>query len=107
MSDTTQQIIQAIIQKHPVVLFMKGTPESPYCGFSQDVARLLTSLKIDFFPVDVMQDDTIRQGIKTFSQWPTIPQLYVNQAFIGGRDIVMDMHEHNELLASLQEYVKA
>lgn len=107
MSDTAQQIIQAIIQKHPVVLFMKGTPESPYCGFSQDVARLLAHLNVDFFPVDVMQDDTIRQGIKAFSQWPTIPQLYVNQAFVGGRDIVMEMHEHNELLACLQEHVKA
>lgn len=105
MSDSTQQIIQALLHKHPVVLFMKGTVAQPYCGFSQTVAKILTKMRVEFHSVDVMQDEAIRQGIKEFSQWPTIPQLYVNQTFIGGCDIVQALDYNGELDSMLKPYI--
>ena len=104
MTDTTDQIIHAVLQKHPVVLFMKGTPEEPYCGFSHQVSKLLLGMKVDFYSVNVMQDQAIREGIKTFSKWPTIPQLYINQSFIGGCDIILEMHAAGELKPLLEMY---
>jgi len=89
--------IEEIIKKNKVVLFMKGTPEMPQCGFSMTVCNILKQLKINFFSVNVLSDELVRQGIKEYSNWPTIPQLYVNGNFIGGCDIVKEMHEKDEI----------
>jgi monothiol glutaredoxin len=93
--------IKDIISKNEVVLFMKGTPEMPQCGFSMTVCNILKELKVKFSGVDVLADPEIRQGIKDFSNWPTIPQLYIRGEFIGGCDIVKEMFENNELLKSI------
>jgi monothiol glutaredoxin len=93
--------IKDIISKNEVVLFMKGTPEMPQCGFSMTVGNILKELKVKFIGVNVLADPEIRQGIKDFSNWPTIPQLYIKGEFIGGCDIVKEMFESNELLKSI------
>ena len=85
------------IQDHPVVLFMKGTPIFPQCGFSAAVIQVLTLLGVQFKGVDVLADPQIRDGIKAFSDWPTIPQLYVKGEFVGGCDIIREMYENGEL----------
>lgn len=93
-----QEIIKQQITSHPVVLYMKGTPQFPQCGFSANAVRILNALGVkDFFSVDVLQDPAIRQGIKDFANWPTIPQLYVNGQFIGGSDIMSEMYQGGEL----------
>jgi monothiol glutaredoxin len=93
-----QDTIKQQIANHPVVLYMKGTPQLPQCGFSANAVRILNAVGIkDFFSVDVLQDPTIRQGIKDFSNWPTIPQLYINGQFIGGSDIMTEMFQEGEL----------
>lgn len=93
-----QEIIKQQISSHPVVLYMKGTPQFPQCGFSANAVRILNALGVkDFFSVDVLQDPDIRQGIKDFANWPTIPQLYVNGEFIGGSDIMTEMYQGGEL----------
>lgn len=92
-----QADIQKIINDNTVVLFMKGTKDMPACGFSSVVAQILTRLDVDFKDINVMADQEIREGIKVFSDWPTIPQLYVKAEFIGGCDIVKDMYESDEL----------
>ncbi|RDE06337.1 Grx4 family monothiol glutaredoxin [Sphingomonas aracearum] len=97
MTDDTQARIAEIVQKSPVVLFMKGTPLFPQCGFSSRAVAILNHLGAEFESVDVLQDQGVRQGIKQFSDWPTIPQLYVNGEFIGGSDIMMEMYESGEL----------
>jgi len=98
MADAT--IIDRIkqdVSEHPVVLYMKGTPVFPQCGFSAAVVQILTELGIKFKGIDVLADPSIRQGIKDFSSWPTIPQLYVRGEFVGGCDIIREMHETGEL----------
>ena len=93
-----QEIIKQQITSHPVVLYMKGTPQFPQCGFSANAVRILNALGVkNFFSVDVLQDPDIRQGIKDFANWPTIPQLYVNGEFIGGSDIMTEMYQGGEL----------
>ncbi len=89
--------IKDIITKNDVVLFMKGTPDMPQCGFSITVCNILKQLKVKFNGIDVLSDPEIRQGIKDFSNWPTVPQLYVKGEFIGGCDIVKEMYEKSEL----------
>tara|TARA_B100002051_G_scaffold276079_1_gene322423 strand:- start:1706 stop:2023 length:318 start_codon:yes stop_codon:yes gene_type:complete len=89
--------IKNLIKENNVCLFMKGTPDSPQCGFSMTVSNILKHLNIKFKGVNVLEDENLRQGIKDFSDWPTIPQLYVNQEFIGGCDIIKEMFEKNEL----------
>ena len=89
--------IQSLIKENKVCLFMKGTPDNPQCGFSMAVANVLKHLKVNFKGINVLEDETIRQGIKDFSDWPTIPQLYVNEEFVGGCDIVKEMFEKGEL----------
>jgi monothiol glutaredoxin len=93
----TQAEIAAIIAAHPVVLFMKGTPARPQCGFSDAVVAVLQHYDAPIHAIDVLADPAIRQGIKTYSDWPTIPQLYVNGSFVGGCDIVREMHATGEL----------
>ena len=89
--------IQNLISENKVCLFMKGTPDSPQCGFSMAVSNVLKHLNVDFKGINVLEDENLRQGIKDFSDWPTIPQLYVKQEFIGGCDIVKEMYESGEL----------
>jgi monothiol glutaredoxin len=96
MSDAQNRIAD-IVQAHPVVLFMKGTPLFPQCGFSSRAVAVLDHLGVTYESVDVLQDMEIRQGIKEYSDWPTIPQLYVKGEFVGGSDIMMEMFEAGEL----------
>ena len=96
---SAQEKIQNIISSNDVVLFMKGTPDMPQCGFSMAVVNALKHLDVKFDCVNVLEDEEIRNGIKTFSDWPTIPQLYVKGEFIGGCDIVKEMFEKKELQA--------
>ena len=96
MSDINEKI-KDIINKNNVVLFMKGTPEMPQCGFSMTVSNILKELKVKFSGVNVLADPEIRQGIKDFSNWPTVPQLYIKGEFIGGCDIAKEMYENGEL----------
>ncbi|MGB0678162.1 MAG: Grx4 family monothiol glutaredoxin [Polyangiales bacterium] len=100
--EQTQQSIQALIDAHPVVLFMKGSAHFPQCGFSATVVEVLRRLDTDFHAVNVLESPEIRQGIKLFSNWPTIPQLYVRGQFVGGCDIVREMYQSGELTALLQ-----
>ena len=95
--------IKKLIDEHNVCLFMKGTPDSPQCGFSMTVSNILKHLKVEFNGINVLEDENLRQGIKDFSDWPTIPQLYVKKEFIGGCDIVKEMFEKGELKKLLEE----
>lgn len=94
---TVAERIDAIVKGHDVVLFMKGSPLFPQCGFSSRAIAILEHLDVAFHSVDVLQDMEIRQGIKEYSDWPTIPQLYVKGEFVGGSDIMMEMYEAGEL----------
>lgn len=89
--------IKTELEKDDIVLFMKGTPVFPQCGFSAACAQILGILGVTYHSIDVLQDSDIRQGIKDFTNWPTIPQLYVKQEFIGGCDIIREMYENGEL----------
>jgi len=104
---TTANPVHAFIEKtvsdHPVVLFMKGTPEQPQCGFSAQVVQILDHLGAEYVGVNVLQSDPLRDGIKTYSDWPTIPQLYVSGEFVGGCDIVREMFQSGELATLLGE----
>ena len=94
--------IKDLIDNNTVCLFMKGTPDSPQCGFSMAVSNVLKHLKVNFNGVNVLEDENLRQGIKDFSDWPTIPQLYIKGEFIGGCDIVKEMFEKGELKKLLE-----
>ena len=97
MEQNTKDKIQEIINESEVLLFMKGTPVMPHCGFSAAVVGVLNHMGIEFNSVNVLEDPEIREGIKEFSDWPTIPQLYVKKEFVGGCDIIREMHESGEL----------
>ncbi|MEQ6332039.1 Grx4 family monothiol glutaredoxin [Sphingobium sp. MK2] len=97
MTDAVHQRIADLVGAHDVVLFMKGTPLFPQCGFSSRAIAILEHLGVAYDTVDVLQDQAVRQGIKAFSDWPTIPQLYVKGEFVGGSDIMMEMYEAGEL----------
>jgi monothiol glutaredoxin len=97
MKDPVQERIGREINEHDVVLFMKGTPVFPQCGFSAIVVQVLSHLGVKFKGIDVLSDPALRQGIKSFSDWPTVPQLYVKGEFVGGCDIVREMFETGEL----------
>ncbi|THD61489.1 Grx4 family monothiol glutaredoxin [Phenylobacterium sp.] len=108
MTDTAtanpvHDFIARTIEEHPVTLFMKGVPEQPQCGFSAVCVQILDHLGADFVGVNVLQNDDLRQGIKAFSDWPTIPQLYVQGEFVGGADIVREMFQSGELKTLLAE----
>ncbi len=104
MDDKTKNLINNEIDNNEVCLFMKGTPESPQCGFSMAVNNLLKHLNVKFKGVNVLEDENLRQGIKVFSDWPTIPQLYVKGEFVGGCDIVKEMFEKGELQDLLKKH---
>ena len=97
MDDQIKNLIQSHIDNNEVCLFMKGTPDAPQCGFSMAVVNLLKILEVNYKGVNVLEDQSLREGIKTFSDWPTIPQLYVKKEFVGGCDIVKEMYENGEL----------
>ena len=97
MEQSTKDKIQNIIDENDVLLFMKGTPVMPQCGFSAAVVGVLSHMGIKYNSVNVLEDPEIREGIKEFSDWPTIPQLYVKKEFVGGCDIIREMHESGEL----------
>jgi len=97
MDTTTHDRIRQQVTDNPVVLFMKGTPVFPQCGFSATVVQILSHLGVKFKGIDVLSDSSVREGIKEFSAWPTIPQLYVKGEFVGGCDIVREMFETGEL----------
>ena len=97
MDDKTRDIIKNHIDNNEVCLFMKGTPDAPQCGFSMAVSNMLKILEVNFKGVNVLEDQNVRDGIKVFSDWPTIPQLYVKKEFVGGCDIVKEMYESGEL----------
>lgn len=101
--DAVKERIDALVKGHDVVLFMKGTPLFPQCGFSSRAISILEHLNVPYETVDVLQDQEIRQGIKGYSDWPTIPQLYVKGEFVGGSDIMMEMFEAGELQALLAD----
>ena len=103
MDKNTNAKIKNLIEKNDVCLFMKGTPEVPQCGFSLAVSNVLKHLDVKFVGINVLEDSEIREGIKVFSDWPTIPQLYIKGEFIGGCDIVKEMFEKNELQKKLEE----
>jgi len=99
---STKEKIKDLIDNNSVCLFMKGTPDSPQCGFSMAVSNVLKHLKVNFNGINVLEDENLRQGIKNFSDWPTIPQLYIKGEFIGGCDIVKEMFEKGELKKLLE-----
>ena len=103
MDDNTKNLIQSHIDNNEVCLFMKGTPDAPQCGFSMAVTNMLKLLEVNFGSVNVLEDQNIREGIKTFSDWPTIPQLYIKKEFVGGCDIVKEMYENGELKKVLED----
>jgi monothiol glutaredoxin len=102
MTDINQRI-QSDIENNPVMLYMKGTPMFPQCGFSARVVQILSHMGVPFQSANVLEDTELREGIKQFSQWPTIPQLYVKGEFVGGCDIVMEMFQSGELETLLKE----
>tara|TARA_B100001027_G_scaffold14828_1_gene8936 strand:+ start:75 stop:407 length:333 start_codon:yes stop_codon:yes gene_type:complete len=97
MDDKVKTVIQNHINDNEVCLFMKGTPDAPQCGFSMAVSNMLKILEVNYKGVNVLEDQSIRDGIKTFSDWPTIPQLYIKKEFVGGCDIVKEMYESGDL----------
>jgi len=103
MAQDTDARIQGEIDANQVMLYMKGTPMFPQCGFSARVVQILTHMGVPFSSANVLEDDDLREGIKTFSQWPTIPQLYVKGEFVGGCDIVREMFQAGELAAHFSD----
>ena len=99
-----QAKIRELVTANPVVLFMKGSKDFPVCGFSGRVIQILSELNVNFLDVNVLEDDAIRQGIKIYANWPTIPQLYVNGEFVGGCDIMNEMFESGELATLLRDH---
>ena len=102
MDDQTKKLIQSNIENNEVCLFMKGTPDAPQCGFSMAVSNILKILEIKFQGVNVLENQNLREGIKNFSDWPTIPQLYIKKEFVGGCDIIKEMYENGELKKILE-----
>ena len=97
MDDKVKSLIQNYIDNNEICLFMKGTPDAPQCGFSMAVTNILKILEVNFKAVNVLEDQTLREGIKIFSDWPTIPQLYIKKEFVGGCDIIKEMYESGEI----------
>ena len=103
MDQLTKDLINKEIENNDVCLFMKGTPDAPQCGFSMAISNILKILEVNFKGVNVLENQQIREGIKEYSEWPTIPQLYIKKEFLGGCDIVKEMYENGELKKVLEE----
>ena len=102
MDDQTKNLIQSHIDTNEVCLFMKGTPDAPQCGFSMAISNMLKILEVNYTGINVLETQSLREGIKEFSDWPTIPQVYIKSEFIGGCDIVKEMYENGELKKILE-----
>ena len=102
MEQQTKDLIKKEIENNDICLFMKGTPDAPQCGFSMAISNMLKILEVNFKGVNVLENQNLRQGIKEFSDWPTIPQLYIKKEFVGGCDIVKEMYENGELIKLLE-----
>ena len=102
MDQQTNDLIKKEIENNEICLFMKGTPDAPQCGFSMAISNMLKILELNFKGVNVLENQNLRQGIKEFSDWPTIPQLYIKKEFVGGCDIVKEMYENGELIKLLE-----
>ena len=103
MNETINNLIKNEIGQNDVCLFMKGTPDAPQCGFSMAISNMLKILEVNFKSINILENEEVRQGIKEFSDWPTIPQLYIKGEFVGGCDIVKEMYESGELQKKLSE----
>ena len=103
MDHQTKNLIQEHINSNEVCLFMKGTPDAPQCGFSMAVSNILKILEVNFKGVNVLENQELREGVKVFSDWPTIPQLYIKKEFVGGCDIIKEMYESGELKKTLED----
>ena len=103
MDDSTKNLIQSHIDTNEVCLFMKGTPDAPQCGFSMAVSNMLKILEVNYKGINVLESQHLREGIKEFSDWPTIPQVYIKGEFVGGCDIVKEMYENGELKKVLED----
>jgi monothiol glutaredoxin len=103
MNDQVKDLINKEIAENEICLFMKGTPDAPQCGFSMAVSNMLKILEVKYKGVNVLEDQSLREGIKEFSDWPTIPQLYIKKEFVGGCDIVKEMYENGELKKILED----
>ena len=103
MDQQTKELIENEINNNDVWLFMKGTPDAPQCGFSMAISNILKILEVNFKGINVLESENLRQGIKEFSDWPTIPQLYVKKEFLGGCDIVKELYENGELKKTFEE----
>ena len=103
MNEETKNLIENTINDNEVCLFMKGTPDAPQCGFSMAVSNILKILEVNFRGVNVLESQELREGIKQFSDWPTIPQLYIKKEFVGGCDIIKEMYENGELKKIFEE----
>ena len=103
MEQQTKDLINKEIENNDVCLFMKGTPDAPQCGFSMAVSNILKILEVNFKGVNVLENQQVREGIKEYSEWPTIPQLYIKKEFLGGCDIVKEMYENGELKKVLKD----
>ena len=103
MNDQVKDLINKEITENEICLFMKGTPDAPQCGFSMAVSNMLKILEVKYKGVNVLEDQSLREGIKEFSDWPTIPQLYIKKEFVGGCDIVKEMYENGELKKILED----
>ena len=103
MDQQTNDLIRGEIENNDVCLFMKGTPDAPQCGFSMAVSNMLKMLEVNFKGVNVLESQNMREGIKIYSDWPTIPQLYIKKEFVGGCDIVKEMYENGELKKVLED----
>ena len=102
MDQQIKDLISGEIENNEVCLFMKGDPDAPQCGFSMAVSNMLKILNVNFKGINVLENENLRQGIKEFSDWPTIPQLYIKKEFVGGSDIVKEMYENGELIKLLE-----
>ena len=102
---TAKERISNLVSENPVMLFMKGSPEQPQCGFSARVVQILNFLKVNYKSFDVLSDEDIRQGIKEYGNWPTIPQLYVNKELLGGCDIIQEQFQSGDLEKSLKQFI--
>ena len=103
MDQKVKDLIHNEIDNNEVCLFMKGTPDAPQCGFSMAVSNMLKILEVNYKGINVLEDQSLREGIKTFSDWPTIPQLYIKKEFVGGCDIIKEMYENGELKKILED----
>jgi monothiol glutaredoxin len=103
MDQQTKDLINKEIENNDVCLFMKGTPDAPQCGFSMAISNILKILEVNFKGVNVLENQQIREGIKEYSEWPTIPQLYIKKEFLGGCDIIKEMYENGELKKILKD----